>query len=1511
MDSGGSKSESQDSSEPAPPGTVKFNLKNIKIASPSLPSPTTTLKGVKNAKSKLRAFSIQKKGPITPVPVAKGPVAGSGTGNATVYIGKLAAVKVTPKQDYSTVERPPKPPKPGAQRHIINESYTEKQKKTLSEIEGMKRRMELVELGIPLGLICPVAFNDNFLPTKAMPTKAMPPIKTFLDPEKVDEIIREAKKAKAEGKEFKFDYHKLLPDYDNPFQRRKEEPESHRGDSDLSRNKDTQKDYKLDWKYETYKRSDKNKFKDERSKHDRKSERKDKPEKDCVKDKKSGRKLKEARVNLNDYLVCDSWSLDNDDKNSTSSPKIDERAIKNIPLPDDFPIVERETPRRTIEDTDSPLNIPPKLQSVNDSLTYEIDPNDDDDDEILDIFNEDCSLDKFTKTTIKKETYDSPVDEVIELDQSLSKDTSLDGTIDDTFLESVINEIKQEDMSDDEDEKGLVEYDMSPKDDKDETRGSITPELKDYHCSQRSNYSDGYRSTESGYKSTESGNRSTKSYQSDNEYKSSETSSKSTEREYKSKKRYKSSKNKSDYKSTDELNKSYTSEDIGYKSPETEYKPERDYKSSNRRYEDDYKSSDSGYKSKDSTYKSKDSVDSRRLSFLSSGKEFEEETTLSKATLDSLETWSFVLKICQPLLFRHDRNKCYKETEVLPKLWYTENPKICNCVEDRSVVYEELEMVKMSLVDRVYGCDQIPDPPCSKARSWYVQSSQCFTELTAMGPPPDPSMTPQRNEEIYLDREYQRFMQAVLSDVSETKQETSRSTTPVTLDIRKKKKSEDEEEKKKAKKIKLSSEGWSQESDIEEEPQKTKKMKLEKDRVRKRKHSVSSLSDSDIDVKRKRKAMKKKENKKLKSKVEKRRRLSKKYLKKLKEKEKKNKKIKLETFDEESEDDMKKEKRKSLQKKLQKQKKKNQKKRKSKPKSSSSSDSSSSSSDSSDSEDERRRRRKEKKKRKKSTSESTQSEELFDVNILNNIKKERLTDDEKNFSPRKKPREIINVKELQNDFVENNIDIKKEREDKQVVQDDAEKKKQESPELAESVCSTPVEKCDEFKVVSSYNITFIVLPHTKSLKINNPDTEKKKPTNITLDRTLKFFTEIKTTPQIQPAIEESNLSQCSSQDSVLSKDRPIYEKDESHLRPSSQNSNYSFNDVISASHQLEDVRSASRQLTDVTDSQMSDTLSGKHQMSESLSASRQTAETRPVSSPPGACSQRIETVVRARSRGEIKCDWRAGDDTVLHAPHRPSRWGLKPGEVNIVLTGHGSDQFANTTPEDNRVYQIQSIANRTDTSSNTGYDEAYMSMYGASDRLQYGDCFATVETQDERPSPNTSEAKLEQHSTSTLDARISHALKNTVLGEVAKLDEKEIDKDGPDKGILVTKSLAINDSVRGAKRVSFADGYKPGQDSDLEEPPKKKRKTRRFGCAWPCPATHADHVPLWDALPPPPPPPGSPPPAPAPPPLRAHLPHLVARHLMKAPHAMPLNFESSPSLPAFMPPEPPPGVITF
>lgn len=71
-------------------------------------------------------------------------------------------------------------------------------------------------------------------------------------------------------------------------------------------------------------------------------------------------------------------------------------------------------------------------------------------------------------------------------------------------------------------------------------------------------------------------------------------------------------------------------------------------------------------------------------------------------------------------------------------------------------------------------------------------------------------------------------MEAVWPEVAETKPsqaDTSRSTTPVRQETRKKKKAEEPEkeaeDKKKAKKMKLSSEGWSQESDLEDEPEKT------------------------------------------------------------------------------------------------------------------------------------------------------------------------------------------------------------------------------------------------------------------------------------------------------------------------------------------------------------------------------------------------------------------------------------------------------------------------------------------------------------------------------------------------------------------------------------------------------------------------------------------------------------------------------------------------------------------
>ncbi|CAH2236738.1 jg16977 [Pararge aegeria aegeria] len=738
---GSNKSDKMDAeSSPSSKADALSTGKNKKIIK-LMPS-------IEIAKKRVRAFSIQKKTPITPMVVSK-TITSSNT--TPVIIGKLTGVKVTPKVEPDPEQKKLKPPKPGASRRSFQDSYVELQKRTLSEIEDMKRKMELVELGIPLGLICPTSTSE-----KAMPTKAMPPIKSFLDQSKVDELIREAKKAKQEGREYKFDYHKLLPDYDNPFQKRKEEPQlslpntyekerkSDRRRSEIDRERDREKERRrYDIKRNDYKKDSKYKERDKERRHE-----------EAVRDTSDE---KETDVNLNDYLVCDSWSLENDDKNSTTSPKVTEKPMnplptipippvieQKIPLPPDPLAISTKNESLKASAIDSEKTVPikiDKLQPVIDSFKYEIDPNDD---EVLDIFDEDSELDRYAQQTKAKHRayYDSP-DKSMDYDQDNTKDTSMDGLNDDTFLESVINEIKQETLSDDGiHDKGLVEYEMSPN--KEESpvvkkRSSVTPEIDDkiINQSKRRSYSEGYRSSDS-------------------------------------------------YKSVDTI--------------------------------------ESGYKS----------MDSFRLSL---EKELDGalEANMSKSTVDSLETWSFVLKICQPLLFRHDKNKCYKETRTNPKLWFVENPKACDCVKDRGVVYEELEMCKMALVDRVYGCDQIPDAPFPMTRKWYPRNSLCPTENTPVplsneweaedsqmadrGSMGSTCTTPQRNDEMSLDREYQRFMEAVWPDVADTKKETSRSTTPVRHESRKKKKEDADKdaEEKKPKKIKLSSEGWSQESDIEEE----------------------------------------------------------------------------------------------------------------------------------------------------------------------------------------------------------------------------------------------------------------------------------------------------------------------------------------------------------------------------------------------------------------------------------------------------------------------------------------------------------------------------------------------------------------------------------------------------------------------------------------------------------------------------------------------------------------------
>ncbi|VVC89450.1 unnamed protein product, partial [Leptidea sinapis] len=942
------------------PSSSKDPKIELKLIPSMMPSP----KGVENAKKRLRAFSIQKKSPLTPITAPKP----SGSGNTVVLIGKLNSVKVTPKADeQETKPKIPKPPKPGTVRKSLQETYGELQRKTLAEIEDMKRKMELVDLGIPLGLICPTPTSET-----AMPTKAMPPIKSFIDPAKVDEIIREAKKAKIEGREFKFDYHKLLPSYDNPFQRRKEEDKERAPKEERKgEGKDYRKSDKYSYKrYSDYKsREDKYHREKEKSRDRDRTKDREKEKKSKGSNEKSGQE-KETNVNLNDYLVCDSWSLDNDDKMCLASPRVDDKedpqssSVQMAPLKYPTEIKSRsiEIKNEILKKVKSDKEVKAKkLQPVMDSFKYEIDDNDD----ALDMFDDDLNYSKVK--TRKLASYNSPVTKILEVDDSVSRDNSFEGVNDDTFLESVINEIKGEAMSDDESQdKGLVEYEISPlKDDDDSSRKSATPEMK----SRSEDYSDGYRSSESGYK---------------------------------------------------------TSDTI-----------------------------ESGYKSSSNF----------RLSIEKELDDALNASKMSKATLDSLETWTFVLKICQPLLFRHDKNRCYMETRTQPKLWYTISPKHCPCVKDRSVVYEELETCKMSLVDRVYGCDQIAEEASPKCRNWYPPRKLCLSENSLVQAsieweaddsqqwedrPPPPEVT--------LDREYQKFMEAVWPEAMDTKKESSRSTTPV-KENRKKKKTEGDEKEKKNKKMKLSSEGWSQESEPEEvEKSKKEKQKEKKPRKRKPSTSLSSSSSSSEDDARKKKALKKKAMKKVKSKSAKRRRMGKKMLKKLKEKKKKKKRAREVSEDESDSDRIAKKSKKKL---LEKSKKKGKKKAKVE---SSSSDTSSSS----DSDDKRTKKAKKKQEsRKKRRKSSSESEELFDVNILKNIKTERITDDEANnlleFSPRRqKPREIINVKELQNDFVGNNIHIKTEEKERECVVEEIEERER-PHEVLEKGKTGDIDRVDESK----------------------------------------------------------------------------------------------------------------------------------------------------------------------------------------------------------------------------------------------------------------------------------------------------------------------------------------------------------------------------------------------------------------------------------------------------------------
>lgn len=519
----------------------------------------------------------------------------------------------------------------------------------------------------------------------------------IVDPAKVDEIIREAKQTRAEGKVFKFNYEKLLPSYQNPFQRKDKDKElpppppiedhlqmrDRRKDSDNFRRYSSHRDEKRgrDWHAdgkdrlrgriirERQEREERIKRSKEKSKRDVKSKESDvKPKERVSKTKHSDVKSKEKNpqskekidtinlldddddvqevieevpekdgnetdVNLKDFVVCDSWS-ENEEKSKDPTPKIndkkDEKESKTTPVVKCLDPMEqlKQSLLKDVTETSVEIKVE-KLVPVTDSFKFEIE--DENDDETLDIFAENTSTDKFAKKiTIKKNLYESPVP--IKFDYE-SKDASIDG-MDESFLESVIAEIKQEDIDEDvTQDKGLVEYDISPKEDE---RDSVTPELDDRireMYSSRSDNSDGFKSvesaksTESGFKSTESGYKSTESG-----YKSTESGHKSRESSSKSTESHKL--NESGYKSTNSRSKSNDSHKL----------PESSYEST----EISHKLTKSGLKS------------TKSVSMLSSIEPLHTEEVMAKSTVDSLETWSFVLKICQPLLFRHDKNKCYK-----------------------------------------------------------------------------------------------------------------------------------------------------------------------------------------------------------------------------------------------------------------------------------------------------------------------------------------------------------------------------------------------------------------------------------------------------------------------------------------------------------------------------------------------------------------------------------------------------------------------------------------------------------------------------------------------------------------------------------------------------------------------------------------------------------------------------------------------------------------------------------
>lgn len=413
-------------------------------------------------------------------------------------------------------------------------------------------------------------------------------IKFISGPAQLDEIISEAKKAKAAGKQYKFDYNKFFPDYENPFQPKKPNEQAKDRDSKDSRSKrSSERSFKYrDRDHERssssyykskqhfgYKKEDKYKWQDEKVKKDKKvhekHKTKNKEEKSKEQQSKQDNEESFDDKSISDFYVCDSWSLETDEK---GSDKVSE-SENNEQLKREHEVQEITDKIECKKSTKTPKELH-KLHPVNDSFKFEID-----DDPDLDMFDDSADVKQFAKPTVRKTKQSSIYDQQL-YDPMDATDISQSSSVDDiqkvneeSFLESVINEIKHERLSDDElsQEKAfLVEYDNTPEK-RSTNSSSSTPDLDFKNQSVRSDYSEGYKSSDSR-KSVES----------------------------------------------------------------------------------DHKSLESGYRSTDSGYRL-DTIKNKESLI-----DFEVDNAMSRATMESLETWSFVLKICQPILFRHDRDKCFR-----------------------------------------------------------------------------------------------------------------------------------------------------------------------------------------------------------------------------------------------------------------------------------------------------------------------------------------------------------------------------------------------------------------------------------------------------------------------------------------------------------------------------------------------------------------------------------------------------------------------------------------------------------------------------------------------------------------------------------------------------------------------------------------------------------------------------------------------------------------------------------